>query len=402
MKNEKIINEIMGVPKSLDPWVEAFYQIIKYQIESEISGGWEYEGSMQYKDPETNEIVDDVAKKTDEIIIPGNEVMDELMGLLGFNDLKEFIKSELFSTLPIWRPEITLSIVGIPNVAYEMEKGNPIEASVNSKMGHELSHVGKIVVFSNLIYDFSVVMPVDGITKKFESDLKSTIAHELLHTHQMFKQLEKGKPSHHGKETMLNTLTQIPALNQIELNSWRKFLHLVYVHLSFEINARVVELYHKFKGMGINTKEEFLKELKNTHIWKYTKELENFSAEDFIKSFELPSTKLDFGNSNPFEMLHKLLTGQTDLEMLKRRGIDVSSENEALKSLINIWDLILQAGNEELKNNTGIDFDMMPVPENAKQDPYLFFKFFEKRFHKKAEKWKRKLYRLSAILLEEN
>ena len=31
----------------------------------------------------------------------------------------------------------------------------------------------------------------------------------------------------------------------------------------------------------------------------------------------------------------------------------------------------------------------------------MFFKFFEDRFHKKAETWKRKMYKIGALILQE-
>lgn len=48
-----------------------------------------------------------------------------------------------------------------------------------------------------------------------------------------------------------------------------------------------------------------------------------------------------------------------------------------------------------------MDVNMEKVPQSVKKDPIKFFKFFEKRFHKKAEKWKRKLYRIGALLLQD-
>jgi hypothetical protein len=44
---------------------------------------------------------------------------------------------------------------------------------------------------------------------------------------------------------------------------------------------------------------------------------------------------------------------------------------------------------------------MEKVPQKAKEDPYMFFKFFEDRFHKKAENWKRKMYKIGALILQE-
>ena len=87
-------------------------------------------------------------------------------------------------------------------------------------------------------------------------------------------------------------------------------------------------------------------------------------------------------------------------QMLKSQGINVGSEESALKSMIDLWDNMLDIGNKLMKQeNIGITMDS--VPKSAKEDPMKFFKFFEKRFHKKAEKWKRKLYRIGSLLLQE-
>ena len=400
MKKKELLNEIMGVPKVITPWVNSFTKIITDVIAEETKDGYEEEGEINYKDPKTGENVTDLAYKTDNILIPGNEFMDRMMEINGYSDMGEFIKSDMFQKLPLWRPEIIFGVVAIPDDLYNKEKIS-IEAAVMSDLTQNISNVGKVKVFPNLKFNFKVIMPLSGPNTNFLSELKSTVSHELLHVYQKIKQLEGGGESHYGKETILNTLTNHPMLNEIEIEWWRKFLHLVYLHLSFEINARITQLYYEFEEKGVNTKEEFLSELKKTHIWKQMRELENFNAKEYIEQFELPSDDIDFGKLNPLEMLDLLLSGKLEVNSLQARGIDVSSKEEAIKSLINLWDETLRIGNEGIKSNYGIDFNMLPVPESAKSNPYLFFKFFEKRFHKKAEKWKRKLYRIASLLIEE-
>jgi hypothetical protein len=71
-----------------------------------------------------------------------------------------------------------------------------------------------------------------------------------------------------------------------------------------------------------------------------------------------------------------------------------------LKSLIDLWDKALTIGNLGMKQ-MGLDVTMDSVPKSAKESPLKFFKFFEKRFHKKAEKWKKKLYKLGSLILQE-
>lgn len=400
MKKKQFINEIMGVPKILTPWVNSFYQIIMDAINEETKNGWEYEGEIEFMDPETKEVDLIEAKKTDEIFVPGNEVMDSLMEINGYSDMKQFLKSEMFKGLPLWRPSITIVAKGLPNEVYEKEKADSVDAAIGSELSQGLSKIGSIPVFPNITFIFNALMPFDEESEKFKNNLKTSISHELLHAYQKIKQLEGGIGSDFGKESMLNALANHPELSNIELDNWKRFLHLVYLHLSFEINARVTQLYYSLKEMGVDTKEKFLKEIKDTSVWREMQMLKNFNADEFIKNFKLPGTELEFGTDNPIDMLHKMLSGQFQKMALKNRGLDVSSEENTLKSIINLWDVLLKTGGQHIKKETGIDFNMLPVPESAKKDPYLFFKFFEKRFHKKANKWERKLYRIASLLTQ--
>lgn len=398
MKKKELLKEIMGVPKVITPWVNSFTTVIIDVITEETKDGYEHEGDVSYTDPKTNEMITGLAYKTDDIVIPTIEFMDRLMVVNGYSDMADFIKSDMFKSLPLWRPEVSFSVVAIPDVIYDKEKVS-IEASVGLDLTQKLSNIGNIPVMPNVKFNFKIMMPVSGPSNtQFLTELKSTISHELLHIYQKIKQVESGGGSHYGKETVLNALTNHPMLNEIKIEWWRKFLYMVYLHLSFEINARITQLYYEFKEKGVNTKEEFLSELKKTNMWKQMKELEDFNTEEYIKEFELPSDESNLSGLNPFEMLHMLLQGKTGMSA---RGVDLSSEENAIKSLIDLWDKTLKIGNEGIKKRFGVNFNMLPVPDSAKKDPYLFFKFFEKRFHRKAEKWKRKLYRIASLLIED-
>jgi hypothetical protein len=86
---------------------------------------------------------------------------------------------------------------------------------------------------------------------------------------------------------------------------------------------------------------------------------------------------------------------------LKSMGVDTSSKDSAIKSLINLWDTVLENGVKGIQS-VGVNISMDKVPQKAKEDPYVFFKFFENRFHKKADTWKKKMYRVGALILQEN
>lgn len=387
MKKKQLLKEIMGVPKALTPWVSSISQII-YDDASTLDE-WDEAGPVTYVDDDGEE-VEDEAFRMDERFISGKKVMDSLVKINGFNSLKEFTNSDMFKNFPLWRPEISYRLIGIPKFLYDKEGDSTINARVGSE-ADKLSQVGKSKVLPSVEMHFDIMSDKDNPTDNLKKDLNDTVAHELLHMYQKLKQLETGGESHFGKEGVLNAIVMNPVLEDVQLNWWKKFLNLVYLHLSFEVNARVTQLYYLFQKKDIKNKEDFLKELHQSSVWKQMKRLEDFNAEEYVKTFEVPGL-----GDNPFEMLNALMNKAN----LASKGVDTRSKERALKSLVDLWDQALQIGNKGLKQ-MGIDVNMEKVPQNVKKDPIKFFKFFEKRFHKKAEKWKRKLYRVGALLLQE-
>ena len=70
-----------------------------------------------------------------------------------------------------------------------------------------------------------------------------------------------------------------------------------------------------------------------------------------------------------------------------------------MKHLIQGWDYVLQLLNQQLTQQGVYKGKLMDfVPQKAMDDPYEFFKFFEKRFHKKAKGFEKKLYRISSLV----
>jgi len=386
MKKKELLNEIMGVPKAITPWVNSITQII-YDDALNFRN-WDEEGPVFYIDDD-GEKVEGTAVRMDEVEISGKEMMDSLVKVNGFNDLKEFTQSEMFKNFPLWRPTVTYTLVGIPKELYDKETGK-VNARVGSKVDG-LSTVGKLKVLPSVEMHFNILSDKDLPLGDLKQNLAPTVAHELLHMYQKLKQLEGGHVGHFGDEGFLNSMVMNPLLGEIKLDMWEDFLNLVYLHLSFEVNARVTQFYYLLEEKNIETKEDFLRELKNSSMWRQIKRLENFNAEEYIKTFKVPSSK-----DNPFEMLDSLLK-KTELTS---RGVNVKSKEKMLKSLIDLWDKSLIIGNEAMKR-MGLDITMDSVPKKAKESPLKFFKFFENRFHKKAEKWKKKLYKIGALVLQE-
>jgi hypothetical protein len=392
---KKIINEIMGVPKGLDPWIESMTKMIVEDLNKRLQNGWDHEGSLEYPSPETGELVEGSAYKIDTVEFDGKDFMDFIMNDNGYSDMKEFMSSEMFKFLPLWRPTLTYNAMGIPAELYTLED-NTINAHVGGSLDQKFSPIGKINVLPKVVIHFDVILESEGITDKMINELEETISHELLHLYQKIKQMEGGKPGHYGKETALNALSQNKYFEELNLSWWNEFLNLVYLHLSFEINARVTQLYHNLKNKDINTNEDFVRELEKTSMWRQMKMLENFDANEYIQNFELPKTSSFEMVKNPLKSLHDLMNNMR----LKQMGVETDSSEKALKSLINLWDIILEKGVEAM-SSMGADIKMSNVPQKAKEDPYVFFKFFEDRFHKKAEKWRRKMYKVGSLILQE-
>jgi len=401
MKKKQLLKEIMGVPKALTPWIKSFTEIIIETVKDVIyTQDWDESGKVIYKNEDGEDIEGAAFRKLD-ILIDGKEVLERVSKLNGFSDVKEFVESDMFKSLPIWRPDIIINLVGSPpDMLKKDNEVGEVQARVGQDINVKLTNLGKQKVMPSVHFIFDIVFSHEGVGEKEKSLLSKVISHELLHVYQAFKQLESGNKSHFGKETLLNVLHGHPITANTGLPYWDYFLNLVYLHLSFEINARVNELYNELKDEDINTVDDFLLELKKTNIWGQMSELENFDAEEYIENFKYPKMKtpedLEDGE-NPLELLHNLAIGMD----LAKKGVDVRSKNRALKSLIDLWDKTLQIGVKEL-GKMGVDIPMDKVPKKAKEDPYVFFKFFEDRFHKKSEKWKRKLYRIASLILDKN
>lgn len=390
MKKKELLNEIMGVPKALTPWVNALSQVVFDDVNKMVE--WDEQGPVNYiKDGEE---VEGMAYRLNKKEISGKDVMESITKNNGFSDLKEFISSDMFIKLPLWRPNMSYRLVGVPTELYKLEGDGKMNASVSGEIDQELKMIGKHMVFPGVTIHLDMLVDRDDPLANLKNNMSDTIAHELLHTYQKVKQLEGGRPSHFGKEMVLNAIIQNPMIDDIDIGWWKKFLNLVYLHLSFEVNARVTQLYYLLKEKNINTKEDFLIELKKSSMWEQMKQLEDFNAEEYIKSFKLPNE--EFEGNNPLQMLDNMI-GKMDLI---NKGFDPRNEDKALKSLIGLWDKTLDVGNKGMES-LGVGITMDNVPKSAKENPLKFFKFFENRFHKKAEKWKKKLYRVGSLLLQE-
>ena len=390
MKKKQLINEIMGVPKAVDDWVNYITAVSTLLVNEIIE-----EDKWEARDFEYKNKSHAMYSQGNEI--KGSDVMKLILEIRD-EDLATFLDSETFQNFPLYNPVIEVKLTAFPDEVYESEGMGDRMGATHTYDGNiidvKLGKLGKRTIFSKNKFIFDVDIPFSMIENPDDQRLFNmfmpTIGHELTHSYQTYRQLLGGKKSvGFGRETILNMLPQQMKYSQTP--SWNRFLHLVYLHLSFEANARVTELYYKLKRSGAKTQKEIMSLVTKSDPWKDYKMLKEFNAEEFLNKFD---AQLD--NDDPFHELMMMF-----LPKDKRPPKLPSSNEEWIEELINRWDNMIQDAQEHL-NDMGLDIPIMSkVPQKAKENPVLFFKFFEERFHKKAEKLRRKLIKMISLVLQE-
>jgi len=400
LKKKQLLNEIMGVPKAVDFWVDYFSLITAGMIKSVIDNDQIEFSDVNYED-ENGEQVEDTAYRG-RVQMKGKEVTEWVLKISGYPDRKDLLNDPRFKTFPLYNPNIEVTVYFLPKKIYDLQfagKTDTTSASHSFDSSKKaLSKIGKSEVLVNQSFTFEVYLTTDDMerfnSQKIRKILNPTIGHELTHCYETYNRVKRSGDPFQGRETMLNTATR--TMDDFKYPSWSNFLNLVYLHLGFEVNARVTQVYYELKDIGIKTTEEFMNYLKKTSAYEEAQELENFDAKQFIENFEIRG--LDF-----FEMLEDSLK-QKAREKNKLPGIyPKKTKEEGMTHLIEGWNTFLQELSKYLSQKGVYKGKLMDlVPQSAMENPYLFFKFFEKRFHKKAERFKRKMYRVASLVIGEN
>jgi len=361
---KSLLQEITGVPRPIIFWVEELSNIVTDLLEELVNDDDFREFPMSYISTE-GEKIEETAYGTG-YDVDGNYVHKKIMSKLGHPNLQSYVQDPKFKQLPLLGFKLILDVILLPNEFYDVEfKDSPYD-SVNASHGFFtgdklMDKVYGTKVLINQEFTFKVYLPV-RIKNSFNKNLiksyiKPVVNHELLHAYEAYKRYLKNEDPFNSRETFLNmVLKSMPGFDDPEIKQLiEKFFHLIYLHLYFEVNARVSQLYQEMMERGVSTKEEFLNILYESKPWGDAKKLTDFNAEDFLK--------------------------------------DLSKEKT--KNFIEKWDETLQTLNDMIREQGVYKGKFMEsVPMSAKKDPYLFFKFFENRFHKKGEIFKRKAYRL--------
>lgn len=175
-------------------------------------------------------------------------------------------------------------------------------------------------------------------------DLNSILQHEIHHA---FEEYQMSLNNVNISKTKDSSLDIIIRNIWDEIDGTQLITKFIYLSTSHEINARVTQIYREIKNKDIKTKEDFLKELKNSPTWKDYLVLKNYEADDYIKAF-----KHSFNKEEENKFLKLWNDKASEIRFPKFKNIETffeywkpicKSKSEYMKNkFLKIWNLINQ------------------------------------------------------------
>ncbi len=370
-----VLNEKLGVPDEIDPWIDLLYSFVISQIylfKENVSNSDIYDTQAE---------IGGVNFKTKSMII---EVKD--------GEFDKYIKNHIpkDNKMKIKNLQINLEISTIPDNMFTFDPWNAAFIDSDSKVEDG--------IYTNVGLDFDIFIPESilslekkDINKLFDKmgisrKIIGLLSHELTHMYEYY-QRELSK-SGIWKDRLLNTnkfIAEQEVLANIS-DDWKEFLRLIYLSLDFEINARISQLFYSLVELEPKTKQEFFEYVKQNSVWDEMVSLKNFNAEEFYNNFSYKSSDDDIKDAF-------LELGIYSKEELENSDI----KHLIIKELVKMWDKNIDQTNELYK-----DGGMSKLSKHTLNNPKSFLGVFENRFHSKAKTWERKIFRLSSRFNLEN
>jgi len=358
-QSKRLIKEALGVPKSIDLWVDTFSSLIK-------------DGLLML-----------LSSEDQEVFFDGDEVQNKAVSF-GWNS-----SNENFKSFPLAEPNLNLTLNIVPdsqiqkgddyiqNASFNTEDMDIREATFDDGLTTTLFIGGTINIEISIpqsSYDNGDF--VELYDKEIKPYAEAVLFHELTHVLEFYNRILSGSASLDFEQ--VTNLTQM--LNKMgAVDDWDELMFLIYLHLSFELNARVSEVYGLLRNKQINSKEEFIEFLKNSRAFSYAKRLKNFSGERFIKDLEVPQSTID--------KIREFDGKKTPMDEIK----DV-----VLRQLIDNWSETYKSFLSDFSAD-----DNLKIPELSPKitsSPENFLRFWEKRFNKAGEDSIRKISRLYSLI----
>ena len=358
-QSKRLIKEALGVPKSIEFWVDTFSGIIN-------------DGLLML-----------LSSDDKEVFFTGKDVQEKAVSM-GWN-----IYNDKFLDFPLSEPQLNLKLNIVPdeniNSGDDYINGASFDTSEIDLVNATFDDGKTLPLFVGGIINVEINIPESSYENGFfvelyNSEIKpyaeSVLFHEMTHVYEFYKRIlsNSAKPNF---EQVVN-LTQM--LNKMgAVDDWDELMFMIYLHLSFELNARISEIYGLLRNKNITSKEEFVKFLKTSRAFSYAKRLNNFSAEKFVEDFDISQETID--------RIREYDGKKTSMEEIK---------SVVLNQLIQNWSVTYE---DFLKDFSADETIKIPnLPPKVISSPQNFLKFWEKRFNKAGQDSLRKISRLYSAI----
>jgi hypothetical protein len=318
-----------------------------------------------------------------EVFFNGNDIQEKAISL-GWNSM-----NDKFLDFPLAEPELNLKLVVVPDENIEIGDDYIDSASFDTS---EIDLVdatfddGKTLP---LLVGGTINMRINipessyengSFVELYSSEIKpyaeSIFFHELTHVYEFYKRILSNTAQPNFEQ--LTNLTQM--FNKLgAIDEWDELMFMIYLHLSFELNARISEVYGLLRNKNITSKEDFIEFLKTSRAFSYAKRLNNFSAEKFIEDLDIPQETID--------RIREYDGKKTSIEEIK----DV-----VLSQLIQNWSITYEDFLKDFSADENIKIPSLSPKTTS--TPLNFLKFWEKRFNKAGHDSLRKISRLYSTI----
>jgi hypothetical protein len=360
----RLVIETAGVPKSIEFWVNI--------------------GSSLVND--TLQIL--MGSDEKEVFFSGEEVQKKAVSV-GWNK-----NSTSFKEFPLAEPEMSVKIIVVPDG--DITKGDDYidDASFDTSnlqiTNSTFDDGSEVMLFVGGLINLEIKIPqstydngtmVDLYSSEISPYIDSVLFHEFTHVYEFYNRILNGtdKPN---SEQMWNLVSKAA---KVGVDDWDELMFLIYLHLSFEMNARVSEIYGLLRSKKITNKDGFMKELNDSRVWSYANRLKNFDATGFLSDFVVPDSVVD--------NVRKYDEKDTPIETIK---------HDVLNDLVSNWSSWYELYLSELSSGDGDKHNDIPkLDPKITSSPEKFLKFWEKRFNRAGEDSIRKISKLYTYVTQD-
>ena len=354
-----LIKEAMGVPKPIEFWVDSLSSLIRDGL------------LMMVSSDNTSEYFD------------GSDVQEKVTSLGWSTSSDGFIK------FPLAEPKLKLDLVIVPdedirigddyinNASFDTTDMDIRDATFDDGTTRPLLVGGTITIEISIpqsSYDSATF--VELFDTEIKPYVESVLFHELTHVYEFYNRLLNSAldPSF---ENISSTSSMINKMGLVD--DWDELMFLVYLHLSFELNARVSEVYGLIRNKNITSKEQFLEFLRTSRAFSYAKRLRNFKSETYYNDFEVPEETI--------KRIREYDGEETPIEEIKEI---------VLQQLVDNWVVSYKQLLDDFSDDETLS--VPTLPSTATSSPQKFLKFWEKRFNRAGEDSIRKISKLYSLL----